>query len=997
MANRNIERAVRVALFAAGAAGAGVHAPATLAQEQEIEQIVVTGSRIPQPNIEGTSPISVIGSQEIALQGVTRVENLVNNLPQAFADQGGNISNGATGTATVNLRNLGAGRTLVLVNGRRLPPGSPRPGGEPPDLNQIPSPLIERVEVLTGGASAVYGSDAVAGVVNFIMKDDFEGVQLDANVNSYSHTNDSNVARFVQDASYPLPGTHITSDGDGYQLSLLMGSNFADDRGNATFYVGYREDDALRQSERDYSACALGSTTGASGAYEFACLGSSTSNNERISGLSGTVIGLTGGGATRRVTMDDTTGAIRPFSLAQGGDLFNYAPYNYYQRPDERWSAAAFANYNLTESATVYGEFMFHDDRTNAVIAPSGMFGFTANTDCNNPLLGAAWTNAICTSQGLAPTDSRTLIFQRRNVEGGGRDDDIRHTSYQGVVGVKGAIGDAWNYDVFGSYGTVAYSEVYRNEFSITRSQRALDVITDPATGQPACRAFVDGSDPDCVPYNIWATNGITQEMLGYVQVPGFQKGETLLKALGATFSSDLGKYGIQSPWAASGIGFAVGVDYNEYSIDLETDTAFSTGDLAGQGGPTIGVGGGYNILSYFAEARVPIVEDVFLADTLSLNLSYRYSDYSDPIDDSTDTYGIGLDWGPIESFKLRGSYQRAVRAPSVSEIYTAPGLGLYDMDSDPCGGATPVATLEQCARTGVTAAQYGDIESSPAAQYNALFGGSLDLKPETADTYTLGFVFTPTFLDGFSLSVDYFDIKVEDAIALAPSPLVLSNCLLTGNPVTCGRIHRDSEGSLWFLEEARIDTLNENIGEITTSGVDLDVNYSTEIGAFGSLSFNLIGTYLDEFTQEPLPGLSYDCVGLYGQTYCGTPVPEWRHKFRVSWTTPWNLDLSVAWRFIDDVSLDRTDTEQFPDEALLGGGIVVPAEKTLDAQDYIDFAAAYTFMESYTVRLGMNNILDTAPPVSSKVGAGFGNGNTYPQVYDALGRYMFLGLTAKF
>ena len=280
MANRNIERAVRVALLTAGAVSVGAYSSGVLAQAaptgptpDEVEQIIVTGSRIPQPNLEGTSPVTMVGQQEVKLEGTMQVESLINNLPMAFADQGGNISNGASGTATVNLRSLGSNRTLVLVNGRRLPAGSPR-GPVAPDINQIPAALIERVEVLTGGASAVYGSDAVAGVVNFIMKDDFEGVQFDGNYSGYQHNNDDNFMRgIVSDAGYPkAPGS--VWDGESYSLSITMGSNFADGKGNATVFFGYSHTDALLQSERDSSACALACSTTAESRY---CGGSGTS------------------------------------------------------------------------------------------------------------------------------------------------------------------------------------------------------------------------------------------------------------------------------------------------------------------------------------------------------------------------------------------------------------------------------------------------------------------------------------------------------------------------------------------------------------------------------------------------------------------------------------------------------------------------------------------------------------------------------------------------
>jgi outer membrane receptor protein involved in Fe transport len=376
-------------------------------------------------------------------------------------------------------------------------------------------------------------------------------------------------------------------------------------------------------------------------------------------------------------------------------------------------------------------------------------------------------------------------------------------------------------------------------------------------------------------------------------------------------------------------------------------------------------------------------------AHSLSMNGSYRYSDYSDPIDESTNTYGIGLDWAPIDGLKFRGSYQRAVRAPNIIELFAAQALGLYDNDEDPCAGVNPTRTAAECARTGVTASQYGRILDNPAGQYNALFGGNLELTPETSDSYTVGLVFT--LVDGLSVTVDYFSIKVEDVISTLDPTISLTQCLDTGNPLFCDLITRDSQGTLWLLPEANILATNINLSTYETSGVDLTVDYNWQIGDWGSLNFNLIGTYLDSFEIENIPGLGiYDCAGLYGPG-CGTPLPEWRHKFRTTWNTPWNLDLSLTWRYFDSVTLTRAS-----DQALLKGQSN-PVDRELDAQNYIDLAASWTVWEKYTMTFGINNIMDDDPPVSAQVGAGFGNGNTFPQVYDAFGRYVFMGLSAKF
>ncbi|HEY1043549.1 MAG TPA: TonB-dependent receptor [Telluria sp.] len=930
-----------------------------------MQRVEVTGSRIPTANLTGVSPVTVMSAKEIGMDGVRSAENLLNNLPQVFADQGGTISNGASGTATVNLRNLGADRTLVLINGRRVPAGSPRSTAA--DLNQIPAPLIKRVEVLTGGASAVYGADAVAGVVNFIMNDRFQGAQIELNHSFYNHQQNGGdgVADAARRSNYALPGDK-SADGKISDASLLLGGNFADNKGNATVFFSYKKEDPLLQSERDYSSCAIGGMTDGT---QFNCGGSSTSFPGRF---------ITDNGNR---TVADANGTVRPWTSA---DLYNYGPLNYFQRPSERYGFSAFGHFNVNDKATIYTEASFHDDHTVAQIAPSGLFGVNATVAYENPFLSQSWRNEL----GLAaPGDTADVFILRRNVEGGGRQDDIRHTSYRGVLGVRGDIGNI-SYDIYGQQGRVLYQEMYKNDFSIARSTRALDVVADPATGAPVCRSTLDGTDGACVPYNIWSLGQITPEALTYLQTPGVQKGYTSQRVLGATLTTDLGEYGWKLPTADEGIGLSGGFEHRTEKLGLDVDTAFDTGDLAGQGGPTHGVEGEYSVKDFFVETRVPLMRNQPLAKELSLSASYRHSDYS--TDQTTDSYGVGAEWKPAEMVMLRGSYQQAVRAANVVELFTAQGLGLYDNDEDPCAGENPSATFEQCARTGVTAAQYGRINDNPAQQYNALYGGNRDLKPETAKSATFGVVLTP--MKDLAITFDYFNIKVEDVIGVLPPSTTLTQCLNTGDPTFCSLITRDEMGSLWMLPSSQVIATNLNLGMRKTSGVDVGVNYAWRPNnGWGGLDFSMTGTYLKEYISEDVPGLgTYDCAGLFGST-CGTPLPEWRHKLRTTWTSPWGVDLALTWRYIDEVKLDSTSTNP------LLAGSSEPGDRVFGSRNYFDLAASYRFMDNYTLRAGINNLLDKDPPVGGVTSSVFGNGNTFPQVYDGLGRRVFINLTARF
>jgi iron complex outermembrane receptor protein len=1008
--NRSLQRAVRHALLAS-AAGAAVIALPAQAQDSTIQEVVVTGSRISTPNMTSISPVTAIAAEDIAVTGKVRVEDIVNQLPQAMAAQGSMISNGASGIATVDLRGLNAKRTLVLVNGRRLMPGNPdsSPGANSgaADLNQIPKALIERVEVLTGGASSVYGADAVAGVVNFIMNTRFEGVRIEGNYSFNQHENDNPSADVVRDAGFALPDGDVTT-GFSRDFSFVMGSNFAEDRGNATFYATYSDIDAIMQRDYDYSACTFNSGD------EFTCGGSSTTSPTRMEVRNPVTGGGLPAGTPNNFILDSTTGLLRPYSGAT--DAFNFGPANFYQRPDERYTAGVFTDLEVAEGQTAYGEFMFSRDRSVAQIAPSGVFNQQFSVPCNHPFLSAQQRQLFCEQFGLSTaadsTDRGQIRIGKRNVEGGPRRSDITHESFRVVLGLRGDISDAWSYDVYGQYGTTSLSAVATNDFSILRTGRALDVQIDnrvdeagnplnPSTfGTPQCVTFIDGTDPACVPYNPFALNGITPDQIGYLQIPLVLKGETTERIVNASVTGDLTEYGIKLPSASTGLMFNFGVEYREELSELLPDGASQAGDGAGTGGPTTPVDGGYRTNDIFAEARMALLEDKPFAQSLSWEAGYRYSDYS--LDFTTDTYKLGLEWTPIQDIRARASYQRSVRVPNVTELFGVQSVGLdgtIDLcASDVSSGETVALTPEQCARTGVTPEQFNNIQSNPAAQYNGFIGGNPDLQPEKADTFSFGLAFQPSFAPGLRLQVDYFDISIEDAIQNPNADFTLLLCAQNGDPLTCSRINRDGDGSLWQSNNGFIVDTFQNIGEIATKGIDLDVSYQFEIGSAGSLGLDLVATRLESLEFTPQPGVTYDCAGLYG-SICGVPAPEWRHKMDATWRTPWSgIDLTLSWRYFDAVNQDSQDANEFL--SFLGtasGQDATDAE--LGSRSYIDLTGSVTLADKYTLRVGVNNLLDKDPPLNGANACPTGpcNGNTWPQVYDAIGRQIFGLVTIDF
>ncbi|HYD12520.1 MAG TPA: TonB-dependent receptor [Allosphingosinicella sp.] len=995
--------------------------PAAASQpaDDQGQEVVITGSRIPAPNLTAVSPVTVLNSQDVRLQGVTRTEDLINSLPQAFAGQGGNLANGASGTATVDLRGLGPNRTLVLINGRRLVPGDPALPN--PDINVIPSAIVSRVDVLTGGASSVYGSDAVSGVVNFVMDTELEGVRLDAQYSFYQHDNnsDTGIVDALNARNFGFP-TGSVADGGTFDVSLALGAGFDDGRGHIVAYAGYRKLNAVTQGRRDYSSCATQARTpaqaaaqpgtpafGFPGAPLFFCGGSATSAN-------GTIFTNT---QTLQIGPNRT--------LIPGTTPYNFAPTNFYQRPDERYVFGAFANYEISPALQPYLEVMFMNDRTLAQIAPSGDFGNTFTVNCDNPLLSAQQRAIVCAPANLTDNDGvagpdvfidtatglpyfrGNAQLLRRNVEGGGRVSDLEHTNWRIVAGMRGDLSDVWSYDVYYQFAQTNFALTYQNDFSVTRLNRALDIVDNPATPgvDPTCRSVLDGSDPSCVPWDIWATGQVTQAALDYLQTPGFQRGNVQQTVASASLTGNLGEWGVQLPWANTGVGLALGVEYRKESLELMTDVAFQTlpsSDLAGQGAPTLPVSGEFDVREAFAEVRIPIIEDSFIYN-LSLEAGYRYSDYGIGARSvSTDTYKIGVDLSIVRDFRIRGAYNRAVRAPNIQELF-APQRVALNGAGDPCAGAAPSASLAACQAMGVSAAQYGTIQANPAGQYNGLIGGNPNLDPEIADTYTLGIVFQPRFIPRLAITIDWFNIKIDRPIQPIGQDTILATCVQTLDPFFCGQVQRDQFGSLWRTGTGFVRDLNQNIGSFETSGIDVGIGYSTEWEGVGGFSFNLQGTWLDEVVTDNGVSEPYDCAGYYGPQCANVSsgvFPEWRHRARLTYTHASGVGMSLQWRYFSAVDVENKNPSSTLNQPF------APFNETIPSQSYFDLTLTARIGDHYNFRLGVNNILDRDPPI---IGANGGNtiinacpgtvcsGNTFPNVYDAMGRYIFAGVTLDF
>ncbi|NUR46333.1 MAG: TonB-dependent receptor [Sphingomonas sp.] len=1010
---------------------------------QGSQDIVVTGTRIPQPNLTSAAPITVVTNQDVKLSGATRVEDVLNSLPSVQANQSSGVSNGATGTAYVDLRDLGPKRTLVLINGRRLLPGDPNSTAQAADINFIPGALIKRVDVLTGGASSVYGADAVAGVVNFIMDTGFTGVRFDGQYGLYQHNNNcpsiptsaanggtvcgvlnARINSGLTGYSYPRGSV---ADGAQFDGTMSVGAAFDDSRGHAMAYFGYRKVNPVLQQRRDYSACAL------QGAGNITCGGSLTNRT-------GTVIFFTqttaGGGAT------STVGGLGAGTVGALGPRFNFNPTNYFQRPDERYTGGAFADFEISKAVHPYMEVMFMDDHTIAQIAPSGDFGNTFMVNCDNPLLSAQQRGVLCQPANLivgfangfpvasgasyAPalgfplgTPAQTFFgptgrtynqafaqILRRNVEGGNRQADLKHTEWRGVLGTRGDLGNVWSYDAYFQYGRTDYSQIYRNELSAQRLVNALNVVSvlngvevapNTAGSVRTCRSVLSGTDVNCVPIDYFTGAGPSAAALNYVRATGLIQGTTSEQVADANITGALGDYGVQTPWSDEGVGVNFGAEYRKESLDLTPDQEFQTGDLTGQGAATLPVSGNYRVLEAFGEIQIPIIRHSFFEE-LSVAAGYRKSYYKLGTGRTydTDTYKLSAEFAPVRDIRFRGAYNRAVRAPNIQELF-APQTVALDASTDPCAGHPIAATEFGCIAQGMTVGS--QTPENPAEQYNGLIGGEPSLNPEKATTKTLGVVLQPRWIPRLAITADWYDIKVVNAIQPFGADAILSNCVTGSTSASniapsCALIHRAPGGSLWLSALGFVTDLPHNVGSVETRGVDGNISYSYRLGRIGTLSASAVGTWVDKYLTNDGLNPTYDCAGFYGAT-CGNPLPHWRHKARLGLQMPNGIGISAQWRYVGKVKHQGFS----PDQVLNGG---TPAlNPRVAAQSYFDLASTFTVGDHYNFRLGVNNIFDKNPPLfTSNLGScavSTCNGNTYGGTYDTLGRFFFAGATLNF
>ena len=954
----------------------GLASPA-VAQEDEaaMEQMIVTGSRIPRADLIANSPISVVQAEEIALAGNVTIERVLNQLPQFVPGASSQSNNPGAGFATVDLRGLGNQRTLVLVNGRRWIPADPSAGFGGVDVNTIPGPLVERVEVVTGGASAVYGSDAMAGVVNFILKDDFEGLEVGSQFD-------------------------ITHKGDAetYDVYALMGTNFDEGRGNITGFFEYYNQTAVQARDRDFTffdcddrddriAGDLSSrgpfTCGPPGGDELDVLrrgGSSRIVEGRIQ--SGDDFIVPGEPAPVDSILFLPDGNVRGWDDAI--DVFNFAPFTNIQIPLERWAISVNGDYEITEGLTFFAEGTYVNSRSDGRLAPTPLAETFEITIDDNPFLTDAAKDVIRANPAFDPTTGTfTGGLFRRLTEFGDRIEQFATNAFRVNVGFEGQFDNGWAWDVSYLFGRTELTDTQFGNIILSRAQQAL-LLEDDGDGNIVCQDTSGG----CVPANFFGEGNLTEEMVTFLIGNNIAVGATQTQVAQFNIAGDV----FELP--AGPLQVAVGGEYRDEASSFTPDPIAAAGDIDGFNAAGLPLDGSFDVWEAYAETRIPVISDLPFAQLVSLEAGVRWSDYSTV--GTVWTFKGGGEWQVDANIRFRGLFQRAVRAPNVFELFGPqvngfPGVEDFcDQRRDPVSNGL----ADLCIAQGVPASNFdaAALATSPEGtfrqadnQIESITGGNPDLTEERTNTWTVGVVLTPEFVPGLTVTADWYDITLEDAISqFGGSVQGVFNLCAQSNDINsefCQAIPRQPSGNA-----VGVVSLNENVSFFETSGLDLQVNYLFDLGDVGldnagTLTLNGNFTWVREWLLTPTDiSEPIECAGRFGsgcgQTFAGFPTPDLRSVVRTTWSQgPYQL--SVRWRWTG--GLEDTNT--------------LAAIPEVSGQHYFDLTGTYDIDERFQIRLGVENLTNNTPP---RVGNSQTDANTLVPLFDVLGTRFFAAFTAK-
>jgi outer membrane receptor protein involved in Fe transport len=991
--------------------------------DAEIEEIITTGTRIRDENIQAASPITTIGQEEISLKQTPNIERVFRDMPITIPGDGENVNNGTAGQATLDLRGLGPERSLLLIDGKRLAPYDIN-GQVTTDV--IPINMLKRVDVVTGGASAVYGSDAMSGAVNFILRDDFEGVELEY---GYSDTDSSKA----------------TNGGGGSTeyMSALFGVAFDDGRGHIVLGGSKTDRGSVLLANREFGLFGVSSTTGSG-------LGSPPPEPEAAcSGNTGfTTAHSSGVGSTTAIPATLNLRSGNSYQFRDNGDLiqgecarFNFNPFNYYQTPQTRTQFTTIASYDYNENVEFYARATYSGNSSAFQIAPSGTFGtaFTipvmnpffndaarttivndlnagassfvtqttaAIADCQANLGGTCDQDTLDALQGALNADPQgynnvgiqdvngdgvfdendafTSTARRRTLELGPRTGIYDTDYWQYVLGVRGSLpGNAsdWNYDVSYQRGESDFVETRDGFTNLTNLQAGIDTVS-----ADECISVTGAvTDAPCTPINIFGPVGsITDQQRedGYFIAIASDLRKASQEIYHASIDGSFDQ--ISLPTADSGLAVAFGYEHMALTANSSPDECLKLAPAScqgGAGGNRLPVNGAYSSDEWFVEAAMPLIQGRTGFENVDIELGFRGSDYD--VQGSTESWKAGISWEVWDGFRMRFMQQQAVRVANVGELFRPITTGLDNATLDPCSIGNPNPPqpgsdlFNRCVQTGMLPTQVGQAPDIISGQVNVFNGTNPNAlpTPEEADTTTIGFVWEFEFGDVPAVvSLDYYDITINDYIDQPTGQEALDTCYIIGDPVCLAGVVRI--GGALGETGTGVPSFFTNFQEYSAEGIDLVVSTEFSLGNAGDLALSLNAhQYLtNEFQTTELTDV-VDCKGRYG-TSCD-PVPEFRSTIRAQWIRN-DFDASLLWRHIDSMKAQAGEADTlFADF------------RSVSSHDYFDLTFGYTWNEMVRVSFLVANVTDEDPPIlgNNTGSTAFNSGNTFPSLFDTMGR----------
>lgn len=972
-----------VASSAPGGADQSLAVSASLGNENpQLEEVTVTGTRLGH-NLTSYTPISVVSSTQLAQMGTTNIESYLNDLPQISGGFNNTANFPGNGTASVDLRGFGAKRTLVLVDGRRFVPTNE---DGTVDITAIPAALVKRVEVVTGGESAVYGSDAITGVVNFILKDDFEGFQVNANDRVTTNYHDGNTQSF----------------------DLLAGGHSADERGHVMVYANYTVQDPILEGARPYTDVVLNDGTlnghpalvhgGSSGVPQTQIAVPAAVIPKTLPGYSESTLPV------KAITFDSSG---NPLAFANPQDLYNYGPPSYMQIPYNRFEAHFASDYKILPSVDAYADLTYLRNESDTNGAPAPLFIATSNQVyfdyADNPYLSPQAKSILAAGEQITDPqvhypvgDGKVLIesLGTRLPNSLPRIQYYTRDTYQITTGFKGELfHTGWTYDTYFQQGIATTTEQNDNNINANKFYQALNATTG-ANGQPVCINQTGG----CAPINIWGEGNISQAALSYVLV-GY---DTISRYSFENAALNInGNIPEAFSLRAGPITTAVGVEWRKEKFQSQPDS----GQLI-NGVPVLPTYGTYNVAEYYGEINVPVLKDSILAKSFNVRGAIRESQYNTA--GKTTTFSFGGEWTPpvVDWIKFRGGKQRAIRAPNVAELF-APlqGAGLTTF-TDPCDARSGfLRTPAQQAFCNTWGAPTGFQEANVSV--SAIQESNPNLKPETSDSWTAGVVITPPifrgFLNGFDVTVDYYNIALKNAIAPFGGGVGndIDSCFFSENLSSpfCQSVQRDPLGNI-----LPITSILTNVSLKATAGLDAEMALNFDMAKInghlpGILSIGYASNYEFKNGFQPTNVFPFiECAGEFGPpcggTITGSGQPKWRNNTTVTWTNG-GLSVTARWRWIkgmEDARFAQAEALGLSTQSLRN--TIPVAGQTTPNVNYLDASASWQINRMFLVSLGFTNLLNKTPPL-------YGNqqvqDNTDPDTYDPTGRWVWANIKVNF